>query len=172
MIIEVVNDLIADLWFNIIMAQNGKADRLGDSEEAFFIELFDRGLTDGPFLFGRYLKAKGLINDDDIYRARMFQKMHNRKIGEIAVERGMMDVDAVERLLVFQEESGIRFGDLAVSLGYMSQQQLDDVLEHMDSSYVYFGEALVRMGVLDHGDMMDSLGIFQRLRVRLQQMEA
>lgn len=154
------------------MADNGRANRLGDSEEALFIELFDKGLTEGPFLFGRYLKAKGLVNDDDIYRARMFQKMHNRKIGEIAVERGMMDVEAVERLLVFQEESGIRFGDLSVSLGYLTQQQLDEVLEHIDSSYVYFGEALVRMGVIDHGAMMDNLGLFQRLRVRIQQMEA
>jgi hypothetical protein len=141
-------------------------------DESLLVELFDKGLTDGPVIFGRYLRAKGLISEEDIFNARMLQKKQNRKIGEIAVERGLMDIDSVERLLVYQEESGILFGELAVRLGYLSRKQVDALLEYKEKSYIYFGEALVRMGVLDAARMRESLDIFHRLKIRMQQMEA
>jgi len=146
-------------------------NRLKPDEEALFMELFEKGFTDGPIVFGRYLKAKGLIGEEDIFNARMLQKRQNSKIGEIAVERGMMDSDSVERLLVYQEETGIRFGELAVQLGYLSAEQVDDLIEHKEKSYIYFGEALVRIGVLSAANMKESLDVFHRLRVRIQHMD-
>jgi len=153
------------------MQDHAGNNRLDRDEEALFVELFDMGFTDGPIIFGRYLRAKGLITEEDMFNARMLQKRQNRMIGEIAVERGMMDIDSVERLLVYQEETGVRFGELAVQLGYLSQDQLDEVLEYMDKSYIYFGEALVRMGILDGAVMRESLEVFHRLKVRIQQMD-
>ena len=154
------------------MAASGRTNRLGQGEEALFVELFEGGLSGGPFLFGRYLRAKGLVTDEDIFNARMLQKDQNPRIGEISVERGLMDKELVERLLIVQEETGQRFGDLAVRLGYMSQQQLDEVLDHMEKSYLYFGEALVRIGVIDPDMMMQNLQTFQRLKVRIQSLDA
>ena len=154
------------------MADSDRTNRLGKGEEALFVELFENGLTGGPFLFGRYLRAKGLVSDEDIFNARMLQKNQNPRIGEIAVERGLMDNELVERLLVVQEETGLRFGDLAVQLGYISQQQLDEVLDHMEKSYLYFGEALVRIGVIGTDMMTQNLVTFQRLKVRIQSLDA
>jgi len=168
---QIMVDSFLEMCFNLIMTEKMKKDRLNRTDEALFIELFESGFTDGPIVFGRFLKAKGLITDEDIFNARMLQKRQNRKIGEIAVDRGLMDMNSVERLLVYQEETGIRFGELAVQLGYLSQKQVEELLEHMEKSYIYFGEALVRIGILDGPRMKASLELFHRLRVRLQQMD-
>lgn len=166
------SDRRLQMCFNLSMAgRDRNNERLGSEDEALFVELFDKGFTDGPIIFGRFLKAKGLITEEDIFNARMLQKRQNRKIGEIAVERGIMDIDSVERLLVYQEETGIRFGELAVRLGHISQEQLDELLEYMEKSYIYFGEALVRLGILAGGQMKEDLEMFHRLKVRVQQMD-
>lgn len=165
-------DRLARICLNLIMDDNARDTRLKRSDESLFVELFDGGITEGQVLFGRFLKAKGLITDEDIFNARMTQKRQNRKIGEIAVERGLMDTDSVERLLVYQEETGERFGDLAQKLGYLEREQVDELLEHLDKSYIYFGEALVRIGILTGLQMKQSLDVFHRLRVSMQQMEA
>jgi hypothetical protein len=154
------------------MGDNIYHGRLNTDDEALFVDLFDKGFTDGPMIFGRYLKAKGLITEEDIFNVRMIQKRQNHKIGEIAVERGMMDIDSVERLLVYQEETGTRFGELAVQLGYLSQDQLDELIAYKEKSYIYFGEALVSMGILSSARMKESLEVFHRLKVRMQQMDS
>lgn len=147
-------------------------DRLDSKEESLFIELFEGGIGEGFFLFGRYLRAKGLVTDEDIFNARMLQKTQNRRIGEVAIELGLMDDEAVERLLVIQEEMGVRFGDLAIKFGYLTDEQLDDIIKKMDRVYLYFGEALVKLGAIRQNTMLENLGIFQRLKVRIQDMDA
>ena len=142
------------------------------SDEELFAELFDEGLNEGSFLFGRYLRAKGIVSEDDIFKARMLQKTRNQRIGEIAVEMGYMTAEVVSRLLVAQEETGLRFGHLAVKLGFLSRDELDDIVRERESSHVYIGEALVSLGVVKHDVMVECLSVFQRLRVRLQQMDA
>ena len=146
--------------------------RLTSDEEALFIELFEHSPADAPFFFGQFLRAKGLISDEDIFNARQFQKTHNRRIGEVAVELGFISQSAVEKLLVMQEESGMQFGDLAIRTGYLSQAELDEVVEYIEMNYVFFGEALVRLEILEMHVMLDNLKIFKRMRTYRQGMDA
>lgn len=146
--------------------------RLTKDEEALFVELFEHGMGPPPFLFGQFLRAKGLISDEDIFNARQFQKTHNRRIGEVAVELGFMSPAAVDKLLVAQEESGMRFGELAIKIGFLGQAELDEVVEYIEMNYVFFGEALVRLGFLDINVMLTNLKVFNRLRMYSQSMDA
>lgn len=150
----------------------GKDDRLNREESNLLIELFDKGMTEGAFLFGKYLTAKGIITDEDIFNARMLQKTQNLRIGEVAVSMGFMDEESVHRLLVAQEETGLRFGVLAVSFGFLTTDELAQVVNTREKSYLYFGEALVKVGAMERGVMMECLGLFQRLKVRVEQMDA
>ena len=139
------------------------AKRLSPEEEDLFSKIITERQMSSVLLFGRFLALKGLITDEDIYNARMFQKGQNRRLGELAVTRGLLSEDDVNRLLVYQEESGILFGELAVSLGFLSHDQLMSLLEYADEANIYFGEALVSLGILDHFVMKENLGVFQRL---------
>lgn len=139
--------------------------RLEPDEEALFAKIIAEKQREGVLLFGRYLSLKGLISDEDIFNARMFQKGQNLRIGEIAMSRGMLSRDDVERLLVYQEETGMRFGELAAALGFITNEQLAELLEAADQSYIYFGEALVAIGVLEEPVMLVNLQSFRRLQL-------
>jgi hypothetical protein len=141
------------------------AEHLNPKEADLFIRIMEERHESGVVLFGRYLALKGLITDEDIFNARMFQKGQNRRLGEIAVERGLLSEEDVERLLVYQEESGIRLGELAVYLGFMSREQVDMLLEFSEESYIYFGEALVSLGIINESAMLENLRTFQRFKV-------
>ncbi len=141
------------------------AERLNLEDENLFSKIIEERHKSGALLFGRFLSLKGLITDEDIFNARMYQKGQNRRLGELAVMRGLLTQDDVNRLLVYQEESGILFGELAVSLGFMTQDQLVELLEEADEANIYFGEALVTLGILDPFVMKENLRVFQRLTV-------
>ena len=138
------------------------AKRLNPDEEALFAKIIEERHMSGVLLFGRFLALKGLITDEDIFNARMFQKGQNRRLGELAVIRGMLTEDDVNRLLVYQEESGILFGELAVSLGFLEHDQLAVLLEYADEANIFFGEALVSLGIIDPFVMKENLRTFQR----------
>ena len=141
------------------------AEQLNSEEADLFSRIMEERQKSGVVLFGRYLALKGLITDEDIFNARMFQKGQNRRMGEIAVERGLLSEEDVERLLVYQEESGVRLGELAVYLGFMTREQVDALLEFAEESYIYFGEALVSIGIIRENVMLDNLRTFRRLKL-------
>lgn len=141
------------------------AEYLNHQDADLFRRIMEERQESGVVLFGRYLALKGLVTDEDIFNARMFQKGQNRKLGEIAVERGLLSEEDVERLLVYQEESGIRFGELAVYLGFLDRGQVETLLEFSEESYIYFGEALVTLGIMRENVMLENLRTFQRLKI-------
>ena len=63
-------------------------------------------------LFGQYLFKKGLITYTDIFKARMLQKRHNLRIGELARVKGWLTSEDIERILVIQEETLKKFGEI------------------------------------------------------------
>ncbi len=148
------------------------AKRLNPEDEALFSKIMEERHKSGALLFGRFLALKGLITDEDIFNARMFQKGQNRRLGEMAVIRGILTEDDVNRLLVYQEESGILFGELAVSLGFMTHDQLVELLEYADEANIFFGEAMVSLGIIDPFVMKENLRIFQRFTFSDQEYNA
>ena len=148
------------------------AERLNSEDEDLFARIIEERRKSGAVLFGRYLALKGLISDEDIFNARMYQKGQNRRIGEIAVNRGLLSLEDVDRLLIYQEETGIRFGELAVSLGFLTNDQLADLLGFAEEANIYFGEALVAIGVIQEGVMRENLKVFQRLTIGVREYNA
>ena len=117
------------------------------------------------FLFGQFLRMKGLITEEDVFNARMMQRQHNRRIGELAREKGWLSTADVARILTYQEEDFRKFGQVALEQGYISLERLEGLLKEMQESYVLFGEALVNLGVLTKEEMGENFVQFQRLRL-------
>jgi hypothetical protein len=54
-------------------------------------------------MFGQFLRKEKLVSDDDVIRARLYQKDQNRLIGDRLVEKGWITEEQVQRILVIQE---------------------------------------------------------------------
>jgi hypothetical protein len=138
--------------------------KLSPKEEQYFKELLAGQDSNKPMLFGRFLRQKGLITEQDIVNARLMQRRQNLMIGELARRKGWITEEDIERVLVFQEENPIPFGELAMEHEYMHKSQVDEILRDIEANHVFFGEALVSLGALSKKDMLENLAIFVRLR--------
>jgi len=137
------------------------------SDNANQVERFLRSdMTHKHYLFGVFLRQKGLIGDDDVFRARMLQKKHNRRLGELAKERGWLTEEGIERIHILQEETIRRFDEIAVQHGYMTQEQVDELMKEMDDSFMFFGEALVELGCIPEDIMLQNLKEFNMLKIK------
>lgn len=141
-------------------------NRLEKEEQEYFKELFSKDNLDKQFLFGQFLRRKGLITEQDIFNARMIQKQHNRLIGQMAHEKGWLTSEDVARILVYQEESHNKFGEISVDHAFLTSSQVQCLLIEMDESYVFFGEALVNLGVMSEQEMIRNLEVFNRLKLQ------
>lgn len=139
---------------------------LDREEQEYFKEILSKDKFDKQFLFGQFLRRKGLITEQDIFNARMIQKQHNRLIGQMAHEKGWLTSEDVARILVYQEENHNRFGEISVDHSFLSGSQVQCLLIEMEESYVFFGEALVSLGVLNEQEMLKNLEIFNRLKIQ------
>jgi hypothetical protein len=124
-----------------------------------------RPISDRYLFFGQYLHGKGLVTFEDIYKARMFQKRNNLKIGELAMKRGWLTAREIETILVIQEETLERFGEIAVRRGYLSNSQLAELLKNQKEEYLFFGEALIKLGLITESKLIESLKEFNRVKM-------
>jgi hypothetical protein len=108
--------------------------------------------------FGQFLRKKGLISFDDIYKARVFQKQTNLRLGELAREKKWLSDDDIEKILLFQEETMERFGEVAIRQRYLTAEQVASLVDRQaEDEYLFFGEALVKLGLLAEDDMVRNL---------------
>jgi hypothetical protein len=127
-------------------------------------EFLRKDMTHRHYLFGVFLREKGLITGEDVFRARMLQKKHNRRMGELAKKKGWLTDEGIERIHVLQEETLRRFDDIAVQHDYMTQPQVNELLEEMDEDFMFFGEALVNLGFIAEDVMLENLKEFNRIK--------
>jgi hypothetical protein len=125
-------------------------------------------MEDKRLFFGQYLHREGLVGDGDIFRARMLQKKHNRRIGELALEKGWISPEEVEIILTVQEENQKRFGEIAVSLDYLSEDRANELIREIDDNYLFIGEALVELGVISEKMIKERLKDFQLLHKEVE----
>jgi hypothetical protein len=75
------------------------------------------------FLFGHYLHKKRLITLNDIVEARLIQTRHNRKIGQIALDKGLLTLEEKEKILSLQEDTLKRFGEISIENNYLTEKK-------------------------------------------------
>lgn len=124
-------------------------------------------LTKKSILFGHYLLKKGVIKFNDIIEARLLQMKHNRKIGELAVEKGLFSRENKNGLLVLQEEIKKKVGEIAVERNYLTEKQLEELLKYQNAHYLLFGEALVKIGAIAEDDLNKNFEEFTTMQEKL-----
>ena len=82
-----------------------------------------------PPITTNYGSSEGLVTEDDVIKARLYQKQTNRRIGDRLMEKGWVTEDDIQKVLVIQEESMTRFGEIATGLGLLSMDQVREVVE-------------------------------------------
>jgi len=138
--------------------------RLSREEEQYFKGLLAGDEHSKPMLFGRFLKLKGLVSEQDIVNARLMQRRQNLLIGEIAHHKGWISEEDIERVLVYQEETPRPFCELAMEHNFLHHSQVTGLLKEMEENHLFLGEALVSLGVISKKEMLDNLEVFSRLR--------
>ena len=115
-------------------------------------------------MFGQFLLENNIISRIEIFRARLFQKKNNRKIGELANKRGWLTEDDIEKILTAQEETGKKFSEIALRENLLQKAQIDELLKEREDKYTFFGEALVKIGALSYEDLLKHLKDFNKLQ--------
>ena len=95
---------------------------------------------------GRFLVEQGAITEGQLEDGLRFQHEHNRRIGEVAVDRGVLTPEQVLAIREKQQDDSRLFGDIAVTERRLSRRSLDDLLFFQKVQHTYLGEALLVLG--------------------------
>lgn len=93
-----------------------------------------------------------------------FQAEHNRRIGEVAVQRGLLTPDQVRVIRDRQQGDPRLFGDIAVGARQLSRRVLDDLLFFQKVHHTYLGEALLVLGHISHEAYQRLLGQYYAMK--------
>jgi hypothetical protein len=97
--------------------------------------------------------------------------MHNKKIGELAVEKNWLSKKEEMKILVLQEEYKKKYGVLASEWEYLKEDQLKELLKKQDAEYIFFGEALVRCGIISEEEKNNYLKEFEEIKSKIKSEE-
>ncbi len=117
-------------------------------------------------LFGQYLLKKGYITWEDILRARIYQKRHDRKTEELAIEHGWLSAEDVEKLAVRQEETCQTFNEIAAEWGLLTKSQIETLLKEKADNHILFGAVLVQLDLISNEDLEKNIEEFQELKLK------
>ncbi len=105
-------------------------------------------LSMGYKFFGAYLIQKGLVTQEQLDDALLFQEESNRRIGEMAVEKGLLTPQQVEEIFLEQKQIDAPFGTIALKKRLLRRGDLDDLLFSQTVQSTHLGEALLLRGHL------------------------
>lgn len=98
--------------------------------------------------FGRFLVERGVISEEALNEALLFQEESNRRIGALAVERGFMTESQARAVIREQALRDKPFGSLALERGWLTEEGLDELLFAQTVHSSHLGEALLHLGHL------------------------
>lgn len=98
---------------------------------------------------GQFLVQQGVITREELDRALEHQRLANRRLGEMAVEREFIEILDAERVYAEQGFRDLPFGELAVEMGLMRRADLDELLFLQSVHSARLGEVLLKLGIID-----------------------
>lgn len=113
---------------------------------------------------GRFLVEQGAVSQEQLEDGLRFQREHNRRIGEVAMDRGVLSADQVLAIRDRQRMDPRLFGDIAVGERQMSRRALDELLFFQKVQHVYLGEALLLRGHINRSRYEELMGRYWALR--------
>lgn len=113
---------------------------------------------------GRFLVEQGAITEAQLEDGLRFQREHNQRIGEVAVDRGVLTPAQVLAIREKQQADSRLFGDIAVTERRLSRRSLDDLLFFQKVQHTYLGEALLVCGHISREQYQRLMGRHYALR--------
>ncbi len=144
--------------------------------------------------FGSRLVKAGLINEEQLADALLWQKQENTllgetlvnheiitseqlfrfifsspgtTLGEVLIGNGYINREQLAEALRYQQQYGGRLGAICVSLGFLTPQQLNSTLAHHVAPKGRLGEELLRMGIITQEQLDTALETQKRSGGRL-----
>ena len=113
-------------------------------------------------LFGKYLVEKGRIGYSD-YREAVKKQLDVRvKLGTIAVAEGLLTMEQVDTIHQLQKQHDKRFGDIAIEKEYLTEAQLENLLKKQGNPYMQFLEVLLDSNKLSISEIEEEFIDFQK----------
>lgn len=97
--------------------------------------------------FGRYLYYRGVITQQELIAALMWQSNQRPKIGQIARDWGWIDDPDIRSILAYRGDL-TRFGEKALHLSILSREQVQTLLWYQRSNQQKIGCYFVEQGIL------------------------
>lgn len=102
---------------------------------------------------GNYLLQKGIVNQEQLFKAMARLSQTHIKLGTIAIKEGLMTAKEVDECLYVQSREDKRFGEIAVERGYLTDDQVNDLLSMQTPDYILLGQNLVEDEVFTYEDL-------------------
>lgn len=102
---------------------------------------------------GNYLLQKGIVNQEQLFKAMSRLSQTHIKLGTIAIHEGLMTAKEVDECLYVQTREDKRFGEIAIARGYLDEDQVKDLLLLQTPDYILLGQNLVEDGVFSYEEL-------------------
>jgi hypothetical protein len=109
---------------------------------------------------GAFLLERGIVTQQQIDEATVFQAEANHRIGAYALEAGLLTLEQVDVVLGLQRETDLSFGELAVLNGFALKRDLDSLLFRQQVNQIHLGEALLKLGHLTSEQFNEMLALY------------
>ncbi len=120
-------------------------------------------MNDVSLLFGEFLVAKGLVDEDVLMVALDIQRQSRRPLGQIALQTGLITKKDLLKILTEQRKElplDKSFGLIALELGILTTDQVDSLVASQSESNAMLGEILVGQDRLTKAQLTQSLQEF------------
>lgn len=111
--------------------------------------------------FGRYLYYRGVITQQQLIGALMWQSNQRPRIGQIARDWGWIDDPDIRSILAYRGDL-TRFGEKALHLNILSREQVQTLLWYQRSNQQKIGNYFVEQGILTAAELEEHLREFSR----------
>ncbi|WP_028243523.1 hypothetical protein [Pseudobutyrivibrio ruminis] len=102
---------------------------------------------------GNYLLQRGIVNQEQLFKAMTRLSQTHIKLGTIAIKEGLMTAKEVDECLYVQSREDKRFGEIAVERGYLTEDQVNELLSLQTPDYILLGQNLVEDNVFSYEDL-------------------
>ncbi len=102
---------------------------------------------------GNYLLQRGIVNQEQLFKAMSRLSQTHIKLGTIAIKEGLMTAKEVDECLYVQSREDKRFGEIAVERGYLTNDQVNELLSLQTPDYILLGQNLVEDNVFSYEDL-------------------
>ena len=104
-------------------------------------------------MFGQYLLDQGLVGENDLEKARDFQKKSRPTFETLVRARGLLSDTQILDLLTIARQQNRTFEDIATERGLLRSEEIHALHKRAGDTPLPLGETLVLLGILDRNQM-------------------